>query len=97
MDDFIIPGKPEKKGGVRQIVDVSGSEAPIIKLGEGDLLIVGETGLHFLVPGPYIVLPLERWTTTLRRSIEVTQRETELDSRQVRRAQHRAITQDRNN
>jgi hypothetical protein len=69
MDDFIIPGQPKKKGGVRTVVDVPGSSAPTVKLGPDDVLRVGDIGLRFLTPGVYIILPLELWSRTLARSI----------------------------
>jgi len=97
MDDFVIPGKGRKKGGVRQVVDVAGASAPIVKLGPGDLVIVGDTGLRFLAPGSYIILPLERWAATLGRAIDNEQRKLEDESRQVRRAQHRELIRDRTN
>jgi hypothetical protein len=97
MDDFIVPGKPKKKGGVREIVDVPGNAAPIVKLSSGDLVVIGTTGLRFLVPGPYIIVPLDRWTGLLSRAIYNADPQTEESSRQVRRAQQREIIRDRSN
>lgn len=76
-----------------RIVDVIPGTAPSIKLAPGELLRVGDVGLRFHEPGPFIVLPLERWVATLNRAVgnemakedAVAERVTRQVRRQLRR------------
>jgi len=97
MDDFIVPGR--KQGGVREIVDVPGTGAPIIKIAAGDLVVVdhGKSGLNFLVPGNYIIVPLEKWVSLLNRAVGKTMAEEADEGEKVSRQVRRALRQDRQN
>lgn len=98
LDALVVPGQPRRTGGVRKIVDIAAGEAAKLAFAFDDdaRVVIGDTELRF-TPGQYIVLPLETWTATLRRSLLVAQEEVEVESRQVRRAQRRALAQDRQN
>lgn len=97
-DDLIVPGRqPRKTGGVRRIFDVPPGQAPTIKLAPGSLIVIDDIGIRLHEEGPFIILPLERWVRTLTKAIAKADQAIEEDSRQVRRAVARSITQDRRN
>lgn len=83
--DLIVPGRqPRKRGGVRQILDVPAGQAPKIKLRPGALIVIDDIGLRFHEEGPFIILPLERWTRTL--GLAVIREQEIIENRQARRA-----------